>query len=67
MKKFVFIFVACFISLATFADSACSDSLCVIQPNGDTLWTYLHGNEFYHWRSTIDGQILDSGSVYIQH
>lgn len=43
MKKFVFIFVACFISLAAFADSACSDSLCVIQPNGDTLWTYLRG------------------------
>lgn len=66
MKKFVFIFVACFISLATFADSACSDSLCVIQPNGDTLWTYLHGNEFYHWRSTIDGHVimLDSTNYF---
>ena len=67
MKKFVLIFVACFIDLATFADPACTDSLYVIQPNGDTLWTYLCGDEFYHWRSTIDGQILDSGSVYIQH
>ena len=66
MKKFVFIFVACFISLAAFADSACSDSLCVIQPNGDTLWTYLHGNEFYHWRSTIDGHVimLDSTNYF---
>ncbi len=66
MKKFVFIFVACFINLATFADPACTDSLYVIQPNGDTLWTYLCGDEFYHWRSTIDGHVImrDSNNYY---
>ena len=58
MKKFVMIFVACFINLVTFADSAYPDSLCVVQPNGDTLWTYLCGDEFYHWRSTIDGHVI---------
>ena len=52
------IFVACFINLVTFADSAYPDSLCVVQPNGDTLWTYLCGDEFYHWRSTIDGHVI---------
>ena len=30
MKKFVFIFVACFINLATFADPACTDSYIVL-------------------------------------
>lgn len=66
MKKFVLIFVACFINLATFADPACTDSLYVIQPNGDTLWTYLCGDEFYHWRSTIDGHVImrDSNNYY---
>ena len=58
MKKYIVAFVALFISIATFSDPARTDSLCVIQPNGDTLWTYLHGDEFYHWRSTIDGYVI---------
>lgn len=67
MKKYAIIFFSLLQNIIGFAVPAIPDSLWVVQPSGDTLWTYLHGDEFYHWRSTIDGQILDSGSVYIQH
>ena len=58
MKKYLLIFVALCINVATFADPAYPDSIRVIQPDGDTLWTYLRGDEFYHWRSTIDGHVI---------
>lgn len=66
MKNYIFIIVALIISLAALADSACPDSLYVTQPNGDTLWTYLHGNEYYHWRTTIDGHVImrDTNNYY---
>ena len=58
MKKYVLLLLALLTNLMTFAVPACPDSLLIIQPNGDTLWTYLHGDEFYHWRSTIDGYVI---------
>ena len=58
MKKYTILLLVLLIHLVTVADPACPDSLCIIQPNGDTLWTYLHGDEFYHWRSTIDGHVI---------
>lgn len=66
MKKYLLIFVALCINVATFADPAYPDSIRVIQPDGDTLWTYLRGDEFYHWRSTIDGHVImrDSNNCF---
>ena len=32
-----------------------------VQPNGDTIQTYLRGDEHYHWMMTLDGwQILQN-------
>ena len=32
-----------------------------VQPNGDTIQTYLRGDENYHWMMTLDGwQILQN-------
>ena len=58
MKKCTILLLVLIVRLVAVADPACPDSLCLIQPNGDTLWTYLHGDEFYHWHSTIDGQVI---------
>lgn len=66
MKKYLLIFAVLCINIATFADPAYPDSIRIIQPDGDTLWTYLRGDEFYHWRSTIDGHVImrDSNNCF---
>ena len=58
MKKIITLITALFTNAIAFSVPAIPDSLFVIQPNGDTLWTHLHGDEFYHWRSTIDGHVI---------
>ena len=60
MKKYAILLLVSLVHLVALADPACPDSLCIVQPNGDTLWTYLHGDEFYHWRTTIDGHVIIS-------
>ena len=40
------------------ADPLYLDSICIVQPSGDTLWSRLQGDEFYHWRSTVDGHVI---------
>lgn len=40
------------------ADPLNLDSICIVQPSGDTLWSRLQGDEFYHWRSTLDGHVI---------
>ena len=47
MKKYAILLLVLLVHLTAFAVPACPDSLCIVQPNGDTLWTYLHGDEFY--------------------
>ena len=67
MKKYLLAFGLIVTNLVVLrADPACQDSICIVQPNGDTLWTYLHGDEFYHWRSTIDGHVIvrDSNNYF---
>lgn len=53
-------------SLIVLADSACPDSIQVRQSDGTMLWTKVHGDEFYNWRSTTDGHIIvrDEQKVY---
>lgn len=60
MKKYAILLLVLLVRLTAFAVPACPDSLCIVQPNGDTLWTYLHGDEFYHWHTTIDGHVVIS-------
>lgn len=67
MKKYLLAFWLIVTNLVVLqAEPACQDSICIVQPNGDTLWTYLHGDEFYHWRSTIDGHVImrDSNNYF---
>ena len=67
MKKYLLAFGLIVTNLVVLqADPASQDSICFVQPNGDTLWTYLHGDEFYHWRSTIDGHVImrDSNNYF---
>ena len=66
MKKYAIIFFSLLQNIIGFAVPAIPDSLWVVQPSGDTLWTYLHGDEFYHWRSTIDGHVImrDSNNYF---
>ena len=40
------------------ADPLFLDSICIVQPSGDTLWSSLQGDEVYHWRSTMDGHVI---------
>ncbi len=45
-------------SLVVLADSAYPDSIQVKQSDGTMLWTKVHGDELYNWRSTTDGHII---------
>ena len=58
MKKVLhfLLFLCC--PMFVMADPACPDSIQVIQPDGTKLWTMVHGDEFYNWRSTTDGNVL---------
>lgn len=56
-KNGIILFVLLLSSVNLFAVSACPDSIQVIQPDGTKLWTMVHGDEFYNWRSTTDGII----------
>lgn len=39
-----------------------------VQPNGDTLRTYLRGDEWHHWMMTEDGwQILESNKGWLKY
>ena len=58
MKKYIIFFLLLMQNILVLGVPAIPDSLWVVQPSGDTLWTYLHGDEFYHWRSTIDGHVI---------
>ena len=57
MKNIFCCIVLLLCSFVVLADPACPDSIQIIQPDGTKLWTMVHGDEFYNWRSTTDGII----------
>lgn len=57
MKKILFLMLGLVCSLSMLAMPACPDSIQVTQPDGTKLWTCVHGDEFYSWRSTTDGNV----------
>lgn len=64
MKKYLFVLWLVITNLLILkADPLYLDSICIVQPNGDTLWSRLQGDEFYHWRSTIDGHVIMRDSI----
>ena len=57
MKKILFLMLGLVCSLSMLAMPACPDSIQVTQPDGTKWWTRVHGDEFYSWRSTTDGNV----------
>lgn len=57
-KNGIILFVLLLSSVNLFAVPACPDSVQVKQSDGTMLWTRVHGDEFYHWRSTTDGNVI---------
>lgn len=66
MKKISCIFLFVTFAIVLFADPACLDSMQVTQPDGTKLWTIVHGDEFYNWRSTTDGHIILRDDVILK-
>lgn len=59
MKKFLLSAIAAmFMALPTFASKANSEPFKVKQADGTELTVVLHGDEHFHWYSTVDGVIL---------
>ena len=59
MKKCLFVLWLVVANLLILkADSLYLDSISIVQPSGDTLWSRLQGDEFYHWYSTVDGHVI---------
>lgn len=56
-KNVIVLFVLLLCSVNLFAVPAYPDSIQVTQPDGTKLWTMIHGDEFYNWRSTTDRTI----------
>ena len=59
MKKFLLSVIATlFMAMPVFASKANSEPFTVKQSDGTELTVVLHGDEHFHWYSTLDGVIL---------
>lgn len=59
MKKlFIVIVLLLLCSVSAFSDPANPDTILLQQPDGTLIWTRIHGDELYHWRSTTDGNVI---------
>lgn len=59
MKKFLLsVFATLFMAMPMFASKANSEPFTVKQSDGTELTVVLHGDEHFHWYSTLDGVIL---------
>lgn len=58
MKNIFFLMLGLVCSLSMLAMPACPDSIQVTQPDGTKLWSRVHGDEFYNWLSTTDGNVI---------
>lgn len=59
MKKFLLsVFAILFMAMPMFASKANSEPFTVKQSDGTELTVVLHGDEHFHWYSTLDGVIL---------
>ena len=73
MKKILFILTICALYTAGYAKvpphrgvPAYPGVIERVQPDGDTLQTYLRGDERMHWTMTLDGwQVLENKRGYL--
>ncbi|MBR1543332.1 MAG: M6 family metalloprotease domain-containing protein [Muribaculaceae bacterium] len=66
MKK-ILIIIACMMAFArAYAVPACPTPQAVSQPDGSTVTLVLHGDEFYHYSTTVDGYtvVKDANGFY---
>ena len=54
MKKLVFLLMAAFVCISTYANPAHRGLIQVPQPDGTVLTISLVGDEFYHFNTTAD-------------
>ena len=63
MKRLIiFLFFSMNICLNVIAGPACPKPFQVIQPNGDTIWVSLHGDEYGSWYEDSKGNVIDRDS-----
>ena len=58
-RLIIFLVLGMNICLNVIAGPACPKPFQVIQPNGDTIWVSLHGDEYASWYETKNGDIID--------
>ena len=59
MKRYIYIlFVLCTVSLGMHAKPARRTAIRLTQPDGTQVTAYLHGDAYYHYYTTPDGQML---------
>jgi hypothetical protein len=61
-RLIIFLFFSINICLNVIAGPACSKPFQVIQPNGDTIWVALHGDEYASWYEDSKGNVIDRDS-----
>ena len=64
MKRLIiFLFFSMNICLNVIAGPACPKPFQVIQPNGDTIWVSLHGDEYASWYEDSRGNVIDRNNT----
>lgn len=59
MKRYIYIlFVLCTVSLGMHAKPARRTAIRLTQPDGTQVTAYLHGDAYYHYYTTPEGQML---------
>lgn len=58
MKRLLCILVITIATLSAWAVPARPTPLDMVQPNGDTITVRLHGDEWFHFYTTIDGYLI---------
>ena len=62
MKKILTLFVALLICLPALSRPAFPGIIKSVQPDGSIIYLRLHGDEFCHWRTNVEGQIVEKDS-----
>ncbi len=67
MRKYLFTLLCLLASIGAKADKAYPFPVDIVQSDGTTLTIMLHGDEYFHFYSTVDGVLLvqDDGAYYV--
>lgn len=62
MKKILTFFVALLICLPALSRPAFPGIIKAVQPDGSIILLRIHGDEFCHWRTNLEGQVVEKDS-----